>query len=313
MTISEREIIDFIKKKFPIKDKFVKVSIGDDAALLNIKNAVLSNDLLVENTHFSLKWQYPELIGKKVILANISDMLSKFIMPPYYFLMGIGIPINIEKSLLQDILMNINLTLREYNSFLIGGDVVRSPVLFFSITVIGKKENSFQWIPRKVKKKLHLYLSSTIGESAIGLYCLQNKIDEFYFIKKHLKPNIPLKVVEKLKQNNLIPSLCIDLSDSFVETLHLIKNEDFTLFLSVDNILSKKVKEFCKKYSLDPLEYALTIGEEYQLLMGFEKKIKDDYDLIYIGYSDSFKKSPFLITYKGKNITEEYENHFRHF
>ena len=72
--IGEFGLINRIYRK--VKDKDVKVGIGDDAAVVKVGNKLLliTTDTIVEGDHFSLKYFTPIQVGKKAIEINISDI-----------------------------------------------------------------------------------------------------------------------------------------------------------------------------------------------------------------------------------------------
>ena len=114
------------------------VDTGDDTAAWRTSEGreLFTTDTMVEGIHFTGETTPWHELGWKAIAANISDIASMGGMPTYA-LITLGLPAD---SLIDDIeemylgMMEIG---AEYGMAIVGGDIVSSPVLFITTSLVG--------------------------------------------------------------------------------------------------------------------------------------------------------------------------------
>ena len=77
--LTERELIARIQQKLPPPPSWMRVGIGDDAAVVEpARNRleVLTVDALVEGVHFDRAFTPPGAIGHRALAVNLSDLAS---------------------------------------------------------------------------------------------------------------------------------------------------------------------------------------------------------------------------------------------
>jgi thiamine-monophosphate kinase len=114
--------------------------IGDDAAVLVTKpgqSLVVTTDVLVDNVHFSEITTSPQDAGWRAAAANLSD-LAAMGASPLGITVGLGLPGEVSVSWVEELYQGITQCLQKYNTSIVGGDVVRSPVTTISITAFGQ-------------------------------------------------------------------------------------------------------------------------------------------------------------------------------
>lgn len=114
--------------------------IGDDGAVLNITpgtSLVVTTDVLVDGVHFSDGTTKPEDAGWRAVAANLSD-LAAMGSTPVGITVGLGLPGEVEISWVERLYEGMGECLRQYSTYLVGGDVVRSPLKTISITALGE-------------------------------------------------------------------------------------------------------------------------------------------------------------------------------
>ncbi|MGI2902021.1 thiamine-phosphate kinase [Tolypothrix sp. VBCCA 56010] len=114
--------------------------IGDDAAVLVTKpgeSLVVTTDVLVDGVHFSEITTSPEDAGWRAAAANLSD-LAAMGASPLGITVGLGLPGEVSVSWVEELYQGITQCLQKYNTSIVGGDVVRSPVITLSITAFGQ-------------------------------------------------------------------------------------------------------------------------------------------------------------------------------
>jgi thiamine-monophosphate kinase len=114
--------------------------VGDDAAIIDIQPAqslVVTTDMLVDGVHFSDRTTSPEDAGWRAAAANLSD-LAAMGASPLAITIGLGVTGNTPVTWVQRLYQGITGCLQQYNTVIVGGDVVRSPVNTLSITAFGQ-------------------------------------------------------------------------------------------------------------------------------------------------------------------------------
>lgn len=147
------------------------LGLRDDAALLDIPadcGLVVSTDVLTSGVHFFAD-DPPELIARKALRANLSDLAAKA-AEPKGFLLGLALPGDWTGEWLAAFAKGLAEDVACFDCPLIGGDTVRSlGALTLSITVFGAVPKG-KMVPRPgVENGDFLYLTGTIGDAALGL------------------------------------------------------------------------------------------------------------------------------------------------
>ncbi|MDI2090308.1 thiamine-phosphate kinase [Commensalibacter oyaizuii] len=241
------------------------LDLADDAALLSIDpnyELVITADAMIEGVHF-----FPndptDLIARKLLRCNLSD-LAGMGADPVGYLLTVSLPATcfnaswFEKftdGLLQD--------QRFYNFSLLGGDTTKNPShMVFSVTMTGKVIKNMALRRNNAKAGDGIWVTGTIGDSALGLLALQNKIvDKSGFLTRryHLpQPRLGLNL-------NNIASAGMDISDGFIQDLgHLTRESHVGAVIYTHRIpLSNAAKALGPSY----LETCLTGGDDYELLL----------------------------------------------
>ncbi|MDZ7961677.1 MAG: thiamine-phosphate kinase [Aulosira sp. DedQUE10] len=114
--------------------------IGDDAAVLvtaSEKSLVVTTDVLVDGVHFSNITTSPEDAGWRAAAANLSD-LAAMGATPMGITVGLGLPGEVSVNWVERLYQGMTECLQIYNTPIVGGDIVRSPVTTLSITAFGQ-------------------------------------------------------------------------------------------------------------------------------------------------------------------------------
>ncbi|MFI5049336.1 MAG: thiamine-monophosphate kinase [Gaiellales bacterium] len=140
----------------------VLVGIGDDAAVL-AGGVLVSSDMLVDGVHFDRSRLSPRQIGHRAAGANLSD-LAAMGGAPTCLIASFGIPVGFHD------VQELAAGLADHGVPLAGGDLVRSPVLVVSVTVVGHADTPVRrdgGIPGDV-----LIVSGPLGGQAASGYTL---------------------------------------------------------------------------------------------------------------------------------------------
>jgi thiamine-monophosphate kinase len=147
------------------------LGLRDDAALLTPppgSDLVLTKDALVAGVHFFAD-DPPAAIARKALRVNLSDLAAKG-AEPLGFLLALALPGDWTADWLGAFAQGLGEDSAAYRCPLFGGDTVKTPgPLMVSITALGRVEHGRMVARTGVRPDDWLYVSGTIGDSALGL------------------------------------------------------------------------------------------------------------------------------------------------
>jgi thiamine-monophosphate kinase len=108
--------------------------IEHDAARLG-DDLVVTQDAHVEDVHFRLDWTTHRELGFKAAAVNLSDLAASGAVPEA-LLVTLGAPAETELDDLVELYEGLN----EPGVPVVGGDTTRAPLLYLSVTAIGRAE-----------------------------------------------------------------------------------------------------------------------------------------------------------------------------
>jgi thiamine-monophosphate kinase len=279
MKLGEFELIGLLSKTLKNKRNGIKVGIGDDTAVFELKGALglLTCDALVEGVHFLRNWKSltPDFfyyLGRKLVSISVSDVASMG-GAPLYSLVTLGIPDWMEVEELKELYEGVNSALEEYNFSLIGGDTVKSPNFFLDLSLLGISNKNCVMLRSKAKPGDLVGVTGTLGDSRAGLeQLLRGKVEDFYLIERFLNPKARLKEGVKALEIGVLCST--DVSDGFVFNLYTIaESSKVRIDLNSSEI---PISENLEKFAGDgALQYALYGGEDYELIITFPEEKKE--------------------------------------
>lgn len=176
MEFSETEVIAELSKIFTRHDSRVLIGIGDDAAVVTspLQKTVITTDMAVEGVHFRREWSTPDEIGQKITAANLADVFAMGATPEH---LVVAISLTGHESMvwIKELARGIEMEARSCDVLVIGGDIVRGPVITISMTAIGQIDKPILRTGAKVGDQI--VVSNLPGWSAAGLFLLQHKIN----------------------------------------------------------------------------------------------------------------------------------------
>jgi thiamine-monophosphate kinase len=213
-------------------------------------------------------------IGYKSLCAALSDIAASG-GKPRWFLLNLGVKKENSIEEIKEIFRGFKYFEKKYSIKLLGGDIVRAPFLFLSITVGGTAKKPISRC--RAKKGDKIYLTGNIGGSIMGFIALQKKIKS-PITKYHLTPEIRCNEALKLTSKYRINSM-IDISDGLlIDSNHIAEESGKKLNINFKEIpVCPECKKFAEKHSLDLKENVLTSGEEFELLFTSPDKIKEKF------------------------------------
>jgi thiamine-monophosphate kinase len=322
--LGEFGLIKHLTQSFDIQQKSTIKGVGDDAAVLAIKdkNILVTTDLLVEGVHFDLSYMPLKHLGYKAVVVNVSDI---------YAMNGIATQITVSIAVsnrfpleaVEELYAGIQLACKTYGVDLVGGDTTSSTKgLLISITAIGEAKNEDIVYRNTAKPNDLLVVTGDLGAAYLGLQVLEREKQVFevdpnsqpdltnytYLIQKQLKPEARKDIVELFAALDVKPTAMIDISDGLSsEILHICMQSKVGCDLYEEKIpLDPQVIATCEEFDLNSTTIALSSGEDYELLFTISQndfpKIKGNPHLTVIGYITDESNGVNLVTRAGQQI-----------
>lgn len=242
--------------------------IGDDCAvtLPAPGSAILSTvDLLTEGVHFDRSFHPPRLLGRKSLSVNVSDVAACG-GTPRHALLALAIPPGTDTRWVDGFMDGFLAVAREEGVTLTGGDTCGSKGgVTISVTLMGEREPAGVVGRHGAREGDLIVVSGTLGDSATGLELLRQGERDLSHpcIRRHLDPT-PRSRLGRLLADRGLATAMIDVSDGLLADLeHILEESGGGAVVQVEAIpLSDPVR----RVSSDPLDAALSGGEDYELL-----------------------------------------------
>ena len=275
----EFDLIDRFRSRLKFRSPRMKIGIGDDCAVysgMTGKYQLISTDALIENVHFKLSTTQPELLGRKALSVNISDIAAMG-GTPHLALVTLGIPKTLPVKFLDSLYLGINEVCHEHKIEIAGGDTTASPRhLFINITLVGEVGKG-QLVTRSgARPGDKIFVTGTPGQSALGLKLLSsprkqwkgNKTFQKKMIQAHLDPVPRLAESQKLVNSGARITSMIDISDGLAQDLsHICKAGNVGAVIREEWLpRSQELERLTSLNRLKLMDYILAGGEDYELL-----------------------------------------------
>lgn len=273
--MGEFELLAKLRDRLPPDDPRVRLGSGDDAAV-TLPGAVTATsvDAIVDGVHFRRGETAPRLIGRKAISTALSDLaaMGADVGEAYVVL---GAPENLGETEFFALLDGVLEVCSETGTSLAGGDITRAPALTLAVTVVGHAGRPEDLVPRSGAEAGDLLvLSGEIGGAAAGRLLLEDPA---------LAAAVPEPTAEALRVRQLDPTprlrsgaalagagarAMIDLSDGLAgDAAHIAAAGGVGLQIDGSALpIASGVAEVAAAAGRDPLELAVSGGEDYELL-----------------------------------------------
>jgi thiamine-monophosphate kinase len=173
MPASEFDLIAAINDRLPLHNERLRIPSGDDAAVLEPHGAsALSVDAVVDGVHFELERFGPRAVGRKALVAALSDLAAMGATPGEAYV-SLGAPSGMEDSALLGIADGLAEVATRESVAIGGGDLVTSPTLFISVTAVGYETGQAELVSRSGARPGDLIgVTGKLGGAAAALLLL---------------------------------------------------------------------------------------------------------------------------------------------
>jgi thiamine-monophosphate kinase len=196
--------------------------LSDDAALYNQRpdeDLVISTDMLAEGVHF-LPDDAPDVIARRALRVNLSDLAAKGATPFGYFL-SLALPGDWTEAFLKKFAQGLKSDQSRFGITLLGGDTIKaSRGLTISVTAIGRVPKGRMILRSGARPGEAIFVSGTIGDAALGLRLRRGKIDPAvagrgtgHLLERQRAPQARVALIPVLRRH---ATSSIDVSDGLV-------------------------------------------------------------------------------------------------
>ena len=244
------------------------VDVGDDTAAWRSTRAteLHTTDTAVEGVHFTRTTTPWRDLGWKIMAANVSDIAAMGGLP-LYALVTLGLPPDTEMDDLESLYRGMLKLGNQYGLGIVGGDMVRSPVVFVTVGLTGVCETNPMLRSTAEHGEL-VGVTGYLGSSAGGLELMLNEVPVRDEAAQYLK--LAHRTPEPCVSQGQVLSLggvrtAMDISDGLLDDLSkLCQASGVAARLESDKIpIHPLLKEVFPQEAMD---MALGGGEDYQLL-----------------------------------------------
>jgi thiamine-monophosphate kinase len=273
--MGEFELLAKLRERLPQDGHRVKLGSGDDAAVTVPGGATATSvDAIVEGVHFRRTDAGLETVGRKAISTALSDLAAMGAEAGEAYVV-LGAPADLGEEEFLALLDGLLEVASQTGTTLAGGDVTRAPALTVAVTVVGHAASSEQLVTRGGAAPGDLLVvTGELGGAAAGRLLLEEPA---------LASAVPESTAEHLRARQLEPTprlrsgralaaagarAMIDLSDGLAgDAGHLARASEVHLRIDAGALpLAEGVAEVAAAAGQDPLQLAVSGGEDYELL-----------------------------------------------
>jgi thiamine-monophosphate kinase len=246
------------------KARGVVIGIGDDAAVLRPRpgeDVVLSTDAMVEGVHFRWAIESARNVGRRALVANLSD-LAAMGARPLGFTLALAAPARLPVRSVDGVLAGLLHEASIHGCALVGGNVSAARETSITLAVLGAVARGRALTRRGAGPGERIFVTGRLGRTALEVA----KAERGRGRMRH----VPAPRLQAGRALARIPavSACIDVSDGLEADLgHLLG--DRGLAAEVDPAAVPRPPRFaaaCARLGLDPERLVLAGGEDYELL-----------------------------------------------
>jgi thiamine-monophosphate kinase len=240
------------------------LDLRDDAALLTPpagRQLVLTADAMVAGVHF-LADDPPDLVGRKLLRVNLSDLAAKGAVPLSY-LMTVSAPKDTPDAWFAGFAAGLAQDQAIYGVTLLGGDTTSTPgPVTLSLTIIGHVAPGTAVHRFGAADGDDIWVTGTIGDGALGLaVALGRLVDPSGFLLDRYRlpqPRVGLALAG-------LASAGMDVSDGLVQDLgHICRASNLAAEIFADQV---PLSDPARASGPDWLATCLTGGDDYELLL----------------------------------------------
>jgi thiamine-monophosphate kinase len=282
--MGEFELLARIRERLPPIGSRLRLGSGDDAAISVPGGATATSvDALVEGVHFRRDRASLKQIGAKALATALSDLAAMGAEPGEAYVV-LGVPPDLDEDDCLQLLDGLAELAAATGTSLAGGDLTQAPVLTLTTTVVGHAPEADRFVTRAgARPGDALVVTGELGGAAAGLLLAEDASGPDVPVLRGPYGHLATGTSDALVARQLEPRprlaagqalagagarAMIDLSDGLGgDAGHLAAASGVALWIDASALpLAPGVAEVAASAGLDPLQLAVSGGEDYELL-----------------------------------------------
>jgi thiamine-monophosphate kinase len=246
------------------------LSLKDDAAVVprqSDTDLIVTTDTMVSGVHF-LAGEPPEVIARRLLRVNLSDLAAMAAVPLGYFL-NLTLSDGIDDSWLEAFVRGLRTDQEIFAIRLLGGDTTRTPgPLTLSVTALGETPPGAAVRRDGARPGELVMVSGTVGDAGLGLTALSSGAagdeDDAYLIGRYQLPEPRVGLGVALRG---LATAMADVSDGLIADLgHICEASGLAAHIDGGAVpLSAAARRRLEAGETD-LQSLLSGGDDYELV-----------------------------------------------
>ena len=268
--------------------------IGDDVAVLDTSGPeylLATCDVQIEGVHFNRQAMTPYQLGRRVVAINVSDIaaMGRY---PRWALVSLAIPGSTEVAYVEELYRGMREQAELAGASIVGGNMSgMESGIALDFTLLGVIAPELLTLRSTARVGDSILITGSPGESRAGLELIRRPGLELRpeigrkLLERHLCPQPRLAEGQLLARSRQVSAM-IDVSDGVLGDLgHICESSGRGAEIEAASLpVSHEVSEAALAAGADPLEWALSGGEDYELLFtagpqavpGLKKMLMDE-------------------------------------
>jgi thiamine-monophosphate kinase len=274
--MGEFGLIGRIAERLPSVPGDVIAGVGDDVAVLRLTDSrylLATCDIQVEDVHFLRTAVTPFQLGKKAAAVNLSDVAAVGGMPRWA-LVSLALPQDLDVEFVDELYRGMRELMEPAGAFVVGGNVSSTPwQIVIDVFLMGEVAPEHLVLRRGAREGDLVLVTGFLGDSRAGLESIKSprlKVGQevkTVVEQAYRTPAARLREGQALGRSGMVHSM-VDVSDGLLSDLsHICAASSVGARIWLDRIpLSNACVEVARSADCLPLNWALTGGEDYELL-----------------------------------------------
>lgn len=275
----EQALIARIRERLPAAPPWVRIGIGDDAAVVEAeRNAleVLTTDTMVEGVHWDPRFCSPADVGYKSLAVNLSD-LAAMGATPRAALLSLSLPSSWTAATIDRFVEGFSAAAIDHQVAVVGGNVTSTPgAAVITVTATGSVRPRRSLTRSGAKPGDALFVSGAVGAALAGLLWLKAHPTQddpaanglLECVRRYRRPE-PRVRIGMVFGRNRAASACMDLSDGLADAVRQVAAASGAgARIAGDQLpIPEAAKVQFEDSGKDAVRAALEGGEDYELLL----------------------------------------------